>query len=226
MTPLASDQGQRFCLPPKKNFVVCPLLSKVAKKLAKNCFIWQHQQNHSDSDSQPMKACTQVLLVIAAMAAGLMVSHAQSFSATLDPSQEVPPHNTPAYGDADFTLSFGTNLTVNAGTGTYADLLAGATSIRVSDAGPGTNGPTLFTLTLTDPGTTTGTFSGRGSLTASQVNDLMAGYLYVNIADSIYPSGEIRGQIEMVVPEPSTLTLAVAGSLALLASRRGPEKEL
>jgi hypothetical protein len=56
-------------------------------------------------------------------------------------------------------------------------------------------------------------------LTASQITDLNAGNLYINITDSVYPSGEIRGQIE-AVPEPVTLALLGIGSLAWLGLRR------
>lgn len=146
------------------------------------------------------------------------IVHAQNYTAELDPFQEVPPHNTPGYGSADLTLS-GTNLTIVADTGTYADLLAGASVVRLQDAGIGTNGPTLFTFTLDTPGNTSGTFEGGGGLTALQITDLNAGDLYINITDSVYPSGEIRGQI-IAVPEPAILTLFSAGSLALIIFRR------
>ncbi len=158
-------------------------------------------------------------LTIVAIFGGLTVSHAQSYVANLDPFQEVPPHNTPGYGSGDFTLS-GTTLSVNVGTGSYADLLAGASTVRLQDAAAGASGPTIFTFTLDTPGNTSGTFSGSGALTAGQITDLNAGNLYVNITDPVYPSGEIRGQLE-AVPEPSTLALLGAGALALLAGRRG-----
>jgi hypothetical protein len=158
-------------------------------------------------------------LTIIGIFGSLTVAQAQSYEVELDPFQEVPPHNTPGYGSADFTLS-GTMLSVNAGTGSYADLLAGASTVRLQDAAVGANGPTVFTLTLDTPGNTSGTFEGSGTLTAGQITDLQNGNLYVNITDPVYPSGEIRGQLEEV-PEPSTLALIGAGSLALLARRRG-----
>jgi hypothetical protein len=160
-------------------------------------------------------------LVLLFVVAGLTMARAQSFTANLDPFQEVPPHNTPAYGSGDFTL-LGTTLSVDAGTGLYADLLAGATSVRISDGAVGTNGPTVFLLNLDTPGNTSGTFSGSGTLTASQITDLEAGNLYVNIADSVYPSGEIRGQIE-AAPEPSSWALALicVASFACLRRARG-----
>jgi hypothetical protein len=158
-------------------------------------------------------------LAVIGMFSSLTLCHAQTnFTAELDPFQEVPPHNTPGYGSADFTLS-GMTLSINAGTGTYADLLAGASTVRLQDAAVGANGPTVFTFTLDTPGNTSGTFEGSGTLTAAQVTDLQNGNLYVNITDPVYPSGEIRGQLE-VVPEPATQAMIGAGSLTLLAMRR------
>jgi hypothetical protein len=160
----------------------------------------------------------KIILIALVVISGATVSRAQSFDANLDPFQEVPPHNTPGYGSADFTLS-GTNLSIDVGTGVYADLLAGATVVRLQDAAVGANGPTLFTFNLDTPGNTSGTFSGFGYLTASQVTDLQNGSLYVNIADSVYPGGEIRGQL-LAAPEPTTVALLGTGLLGLLVVRR------
>jgi CHRD domain len=142
-----------------------------------------------------------------------------SLDANLDPFQEVPPHNTPGFGSADLTLdTTAATLTINAGTGTYSDLLAGATVVRLQDAAVGASGPTLGTFTLDTPGNTSGTFSASvGSLTAGQIADIIAGNTYLNIADGVFPSGEIRGQI-LTLPEPTSM--AVLGGVGLLAMRR------
>jgi hypothetical protein len=108
-------------------------------------------------------------------------------------------------------------VTINAGTGLYADLLAGATSVVIQDAPVTMNGPTIVSLTLDTYGNTSGTFSGGGSLTNQQVMDMLGGNTYINIRDSVYPSGEIRGQI-FAVPEPGSL--AILGGVGLLAMRR------
>jgi hypothetical protein len=152
-------------------------------------------------------------LTIIAIFGGLTIAQAQNFDANLDPFQEVPPHNTPGYGSVDLTLS-GLTLSVDAGTGTYNDLLAGASTVRLQDAAVGANGPTIFVFTLNTPGNTSGTFSGSDTLTAGQLTDLQNGKLYVNITDPVFPSGEIRGQLEAAaVPEPSTY---LAGALLLV----------
>jgi hypothetical protein len=145
------------------------------------------------------------------------MASAQLFEVNLDPFQSVPPHNTPGYGSADVTLNAGAGtLSINAGTGSYVDLLGGATTVRLQDAAVGANGPTLGLFTLDTPGNTTGTFSGSvAGLTPGQVADVLAGNTYLNITDSVFPSGEIRGQI---IPEPGSI--AVLGAVGLLAMRR------
>jgi hypothetical protein len=158
-------------------------------------------------------------LTIIGIFGSLIASHAQStFTSDLAGNQEVPPNSSPGYGSADFTFS-GTTLTVT--DGSYNDLLGNSSTVRLADAAAGANGPTIYVFTLTSPGTTSGTFTGSDTaLTAGQITDLLAGNLYINITSSVYPSGEARGQLE-AVPEPSTLVLAISGSLALLAGRRG-----
>ena len=143
-----------------------------------------------------------------------------NLDANLDPFQEVPAHNTPAFGSADATLDINTWVfSITAGTGLYADLLAGATTVRLQDAAVGANGPTISLLNLDTTGNTSGTFSGSASapLTAAQVTDMLAGNTYINIADSVFPSGEIRGQL-FQSPEPSSIVLAGLAALGLLAA--------
>jgi hypothetical protein len=152
-------------------------------------------------------------LTVIAIFGSFTVSHASVYLAYLDPFQEVPPHNTPGYGDVDFAFNSGTS-TLSVTSGTYADLLAGASTVRLQDAAPGANGPTIFMLTLNTPGNTSGTFGGSGILTPAQVTDLQNGNLYVNITDPVYPSGEIRGQLEAAkAPEPATF---LTGALLLI----------
>jgi hypothetical protein len=156
------------------------------------------------------------IIAVLAVLCSLAISNAQTYQATLDGLQEVPPNASPAFGLGDFTLS-GTNLSVT--TGTYQDLLGGATIVTIQDAPVGVIGPKVFLLTLDTPGSTTGTFSGLGGLTAAQITDLNAGNLYVNIRSSVFPGGELRGQI-LAVPEPTSLALFGIGSLVLIAKRR------
>ena len=55
--------------------------------------------------------------------------------------------------------------------------------------------------------------------TAPQMADLQNGLYYVNVHTSLFPGGEIRGQLGLV-PEPGTIVLIGTGALGLLAVAR------
>ena len=135
---------------------------------------------------------------------------------------EVPPNASPAVGFATGSLNItASTFTIQATKGTYSDLLAGALTVTLNDGAPGANGPVIGTLTLDSPGTTAGTFQGTVALTAPQVADMESGITYINITDSVFPGGEIRGQL-FVVPEPSALVLAAFGGGARICPALAP----
>jgi hypothetical protein len=154
----------------------------------------------------------KTLLILAAIFCGTTAVQAQTFEANLDGFQVVPPNASPGFGFGEFTLT-GTTFTVT--TGSYQDLLGGSSVITLNDAPVGTSGASIAQLTLDSIGSTSGTFSGSVTLTSGQITDLNAGNLYVNLRTSVFPSGEIRGQIE-AAPEPSTWALMLGG-LGVLA---------
>jgi len=88
-----------------------------------------------------------------------------TFEANLDPFQEVPPHNTPGFGFAELTLDTVSGA-VTLTNSSYQDLLGNSTAVTLNDAPVGSNGVTILVLTLDNPGVTTGTFSGSGTITA------------------------------------------------------------
>jgi hypothetical protein len=135
--------------------------------------------------------------------------------ANLDGLQMVPPNASPAFGFFEGTLDDASGaLTVT--TGTYTDLLGGSISVFLNTGAAGTNGAFIFGLTNDTPGAATGTFSGGGILNATQIADMLAGNTYLRVTSSVFPGGEIRGQIG-VVPEPSTLSLVAIGLAATAA---------
>jgi hypothetical protein len=145
-----------------------------------------------------------VLLLLVGMEVPAM-PQSLTFDANLDGGQEVPPNSSPGNGFCTLTLDTSGDVTVSEGS--YADLLGNSSAVTLSgSAGYGQNAATLLVFTLNSPGTTAGTFSGSGTLTPTQVGYLESGQTYINIRSNVYPSGEIRGQVE-VVPEPATLTL-------------------
>jgi hypothetical protein len=179
-------------------------------------------QNTLKREEGAMRKASLTSLLFMAFAGAFIANQAlaqtYNLKADLDSLQEVPPNETLGSGSADLTLNAAAGtITIDAGTGEYSNLLVGATSVRIQDAAPTANGPTLVSLTLDTPGNTSGTFSGGGTLTSGGIAAALIGNTYINITDPQFPSGEIRGQI-VLVPEPGTL--ALLGGAGLLALRR------
>jgi hypothetical protein len=142
-----------------------------------------------------------------------------TFDANLDGLQETPPNASPAFGFAELTLDDVSGF-VTITTGTYQDLLGGATAVHIHGlSGPGVASAIILGLTLDTPGATTGTFSGSGTLTAAQITGMVNGQTYVNVHSQVFPGGEIRGQL-FQVPEPVSAVLTCLGLVGLLVVSR------
>jgi hypothetical protein len=109
------------------------------------------------------------------------------------PGNEVPPHATAATGSA--------HITVNPGQSevcwsiSFADLSAPASAAHIHVGVPGVAGPVVIPTPV--PSVVSGTGSGCTVVTdvlAHALSDNPAGY-YVNVHNSVFPGGEIRGQL-------------------------------
>ena len=109
------------------------------------------------------------------------------FTAVLNGSQETPPNNSSATGTAALLLS-PDEKTARLSL-TFSGLSSAETVAHVhGPAAPGVSAPPLVGLPL-------GQVSDFSfPLTASQVQDLKNGLLYINVHSANFPAGEIRGQ--------------------------------
>jgi hypothetical protein len=121
-------------------------------------------------------------------------------SARLSGAQEIPANTSTARGTLDGI--FDPYSRVIAFRLEYSGLTANATASHFHIAAAGTNGP--VTLDFVSQGFQTGNTSGEFvkvlTLTQAQADALISGRIYVNIHNSSFPGGEIRGQLNYNQP--------------------------
>jgi hypothetical protein len=146
-----------------------------------------------------MRIAHTLCIAAVLMAATGGTTLAQTYTAALDGLQETPPNASPAIGGGTFSLDAAKVLHYSI---SFSGLTATETAAHIhGPAAAGVPAPVLFPLPLGSP--IAGTI---GPLTAAQEADLNAGLYYVNVHDSNFPGGEIRGQIyrDVVGVAPST----------------------
>ncbi|MHB1317369.1 MAG: CHRD domain-containing protein [Anaerolineae bacterium] len=139
-----------------------------------------------------------LVLTLALVLSGAALADSRTFVTHLTGSEEVPARDTLAQGQAIFRLSAD-------GSELYFKLIVAnienVTAAHIHSAPPGTNGGVVVGLYTSGliPGRTDGVLA-EGVITGGAVTtvlDLIAsGNAYVNVHSTLYPGGEIRGQID------------------------------
>jgi len=135
-----------------------------------------------------------VLPGVLVLSAGPAGATAQTFSVTLSGVQEVPANASTATGTASVVLNAAeTTITVDAG---WTGLGSNATAGHIhGPAAPGANAGVLFGFAGV-PAATTGSIPTQAfAITPAQVTQLKAGQFYFNIHSTVFPGGEVRGQV-------------------------------
>jgi hypothetical protein len=151
--------------------------------------------------------CGRTLLATAAVAVLFPFSSSAQvnfydtvFRADLTGSQVVPPTGSAGTGFGNVMLNEAKTL---AWVSVWSGLAAASTPAHVhGPAGPGENGPIVFTLTCTSWACTASSLA----VTASQVDQLIAGQLYIDIHTAACPEGEIRGRLSLDSPLIAKMT--------------------
>jgi hypothetical protein len=136
-------------------------------------------------------------LAMAAVAILATTASAQTVTYTvpLQGSQEVPPVITLATGTATVVVNYQTGaIDVS---GSYSNLSSAQTDAHLH--GPAPRGQTASPIvTLTGTGGNSGTFTGSAILTATQMQEVFSNLTYLNVHSTLWPNGEIRGQLEKI----------------------------
>jgi len=146
----------------------------------------------------------------------------QSYDVCLSGAQENPPVATTATGHATVTLDLGLRqMTIN---GTFSGLSGNQTASHLhGGAAIGSNASVIGALTIT--GGTSGSFSGTVNLGMNPFAAAKSGRTYINIHSSVFPGGELRGQVVQRINEDHPAELG--GDPALLDTGgtvgRGPK---
>ena len=190
--------------------------------------------------NQMLRSTLRQLAILGAVAAAPVILPAQTWSATLLGSNEVPPTGSTGGGTIKVVLASNI-LTVTESyfgltgpaTGAHIHCCAAA-GVNAAIAVPFTNFPAAAagsytqTFDLTQSVSFTSAFlTANGGTAASGqaalVAGLNAGLAYANIHDAAFAGGEVRGQLAVVTPEPGTVALTAAGLLALVVAARKRE---
>lgn len=159
------------------------------------------------------------LLIGTALFVGSAHAVLYTFSDPIDGLQEVPPNASPAsgtafgtYDSATMTLSIGTSAT-----GFIGPVIAAHIH---GPAAPGVSAGVVFPLSGAT-GSTSYSSADVFVLTPAHEAAFLGGLWYVNIHSTVFPGGEIRGQLHPVpVPEPATMAALLLGAGAVVRRRR------
>ncbi|HYO84545.1 MAG TPA: CHRD domain-containing protein [Bryobacteraceae bacterium] len=168
-----------------------------------------------------MKACKAVIISLLLLTAASANAAMYTWSTEITGDQERPnPTPSPAVGIGSGTYNDTTNMLDWVITFDPDELLAPETMAHFHQITNLTTrvGPPIINLPLGSPKT------GSAMLTDTQETAFFAGLTYINIHSTLYPGGEIRGDITQdaisAVPEPSTVALGATGLLLMYAWRR------
>ncbi|MEX3954501.1 CHRD domain-containing protein [Trinickia sp. EG282A] len=148
------------------------------------------------SISRLRRAAVTLAGIACASAAVVAQAAPMSFSVPLNGSEQVPPVQTKATGDAKLTYDPDTRVVT--WDITTHDLSGPATMAHFH--GPATEGKNASPVVwLSKKGSTStpieGPIKGKATLSEEQAKELMAGELYINVHTKEHPDGEIRGQV-------------------------------
>ena len=120
-------------------------------------------------------------------------AHLATFTTHMSGGDAVPPADSPATGQLDALYDSSSGLL--RWKAVWSGLRGSITAVQFR--GPADSGQSA-PPTIIWPAPFGATYEGRATLTPQQARDLLSGRWYVNVSTTVYPSGELRGQLEQV----------------------------
>ncbi|MDY0067035.1 MAG: CHRD domain-containing protein [Steroidobacteraceae bacterium] len=160
--------------------------------------------------------------VVTSDAVAVAVANAPTINVSVTPAEVFPEPASTATGTGQLAFNLITGVVTGGVT------LSGVTAVQahIHAAYAGQDGPVIVNFVQSPSDPNRWDVEPGAMLTAEQVNDLLAGRLYVNVHSAAYPNGEIRGQIrpqdvtvlvtrmsgENVAPPVETTAVGLAGA--------------
>lgn len=155
-------------------------------------FSWDTSAIADGAHSVTARVTDAANVVVTSAAASVTVNNNPAITVALSPDEEVPRPASTATGSGElrFNLISGAvsgGVDVSGVTGTMA---------HIHRAFAGSNGPVIVNFVQNGANANRWEPQSGSLLTADQINDLLAGRLYVNVHSAAFPAGEIRGQLQ------------------------------
>ena len=178
-----------------------------------------------------------VVILFSGLTGTLLEASPITYQASLDGAQVIPPTGSLATGLGTITVDSATHLL--AFQISWNNLAANPIGLHIHCCAPVGAGGMLAINFQGFPAATSGVYAqtvdltvatlysppflaAHGGTAAQAESDLLAslaaGNVYLDINNSVFPTGEIRGQLA-TVPEPATMLLLAAGLAAVAACR-------
>lgn len=118
-----------------------------------------------------------------------LAANVSNYMALLNAGQEVPVGGSTAFGVSFLTYDKTTMMLCQSTS--FSPLVGGLAAMHIhGPAAVGVNAPVLFPVSATNPST-----GCVGPLTSDDAKNLKKSLLYLNVHTTVFPGGEIRGQI-------------------------------
>ncbi len=153
-----------------------------------------------------------IALIAVVLACAAVSAQPLSYRFDLRGSEQIPANSSGATGSGFLHVNLASGAVV--ADGTFAGVATGVTSVGLyGPARRGAVGPQMLSFLVS--GQQGGSFSATANFNVAQLSTFLEGLSYVELRSAAYPTGEMRGQVDVV---PNSGTRAGLPPISLLGS--------